>query len=391
MIADAAFAIIAGYCLARLSRSLTDGGAIAVFALATLAGMTLLVGVGTLLLMLDAYSVTVVLAGSAAIALLACVAVEACAMPAPEQPVSPTRHELSVLLLLAVVALPLASPGYQVIAMGSDAGVYLNHAMQLEHDGRRFPAAGVDIGLLPPALRDHYLADNRIAGGPPALVEGLKVRRDSTMLEYHALSGWPVLLSVAGRLLGMDNAQFVTVPMLMALGAFILLTLRAMSVSALTSLLCGMATMALPIVAYFARYPTVELVLAVIGTGIAWALVAGIRGCGVAAGLAFATYALVHLSSFIPLLISCLAAPFLVASLAPWARRQLCLFLGIAGLAQLFALAAARSLSPGYMADLLAMAFGSYQHGLWFIGGLALIAIAMAMATFPRVRWSGAN
>lgn len=391
MVTDAALAIIAGYCLTRLSRSLTKGGAVAVFALATLAGMTLLVGLGTLLLMLDTYSVTVLLAGSAAVALTASVAADGRPSRTLERPESPARPELPVLLLLAVLALPLASPAYQIIAMGSDAGVYLNHAMQLEHDGRRFPAARVDPNQLPPALRDHYLADNRTAGGnQQALVEGLKVRSDATTLEYHALSGWPVVLSVTGRLLGMDNAQFVTVPLLMALGAFVLLTLRAMTASALTALLCGVATMTLPIVAYFARYPTVELVLAVSCAGGAWALVAGIRASGIVAGAAFATYALVHLSSFIPLLIACLAAPFLVASLEPPARRQLSLFFGIAGLAQLFALVAARLLSRGYLTDLLGLAFGRYQFGLWFIGGLASIAIATAIATamLSRMRWA---
>lgn len=391
MITDAALAIIAGYCLTRLSRSLTNGGALAVFALAVLAGMALMVCGGTLLLMLDAYSVTVLLAGCAAFALLACVAADASSMPR-EPTILPPRRELSTVLLLAVIALPIASPSYQVIAMGSDAGVYLNHAMQLEHDGRRFPLVGVDADLLPPTLRNHYLADNRTPGGrQPALVEGLKVSDDGTKLEYHALSGWPVLLSVAGRLLGMDNAQFVTVPLLMALGAFVLLALRAMSASSLTALLCGIATMTLPIVAYFSRYPTVELALAVCCAGIAWTLVSGIRACGFLAGLAFAAYALVHLSSFIPLLISCAAAPFLIASLAPPARMQLCAFLGIAGLAQLFALVAARALSPGYLVDLLSLAFGSYRHGLWFIGGLALIAISIATVTQLRLRWTHAG
>lgn len=389
MIADVGLATIAGYCLTRLARSLTDGGAIAVFALTTLAGLILVVGAGTLLLMLDMYSVTVLLAGCAAAALAASVVSEALAMPAPRRSVAPTRFEVPVLLLLAVLALPVASPGYQVVAMGSDAGVYLNRAMQLEHDGRPFPTSGVDASQLPPVLLDQYLTDNRTAAGSqPAVVGGLKVRADGTTLEYHALAGWPVLLSVSGRLLGMHNAQFVTVPLLMALGAFVILALRAMSASALTSLLCGVSAITLPIVAYFSRYPTVELVLAVTSAGIAWMLLAGIRACGIVAGLAFGAYAVVHLSSFIPLLISFLAAPFLLFSVAPAGRRELCTYLGVAGLSQLFALAAARSLSPGYMADLFSLSFGSYRNGLWFIGGLAIsaIVVAIAAATFSRAR-----
>lgn len=388
MVIDVALSLAAGYWLTRWAATLAGPGPMRTFALATLLGIALLLAAGELLLALDVYSVTRLLLACAAIAALAGWAagagarVEAAAPPRD-------RHEPPQLALLGLLALVLAAPAYQVIAMGSDAGVYLNHAMQLEHDGRRFPDAGIDVARLPPALKARYLADNRSSAAvPAAVVEGLKVRPQDGRLEFHALPGWPVLLSVSGRLLGMQNAQYATVPILMALGCFVLLALRSLGARPLVATLVAASTMSLPIVVYFSRYPTVEIVLATTCLGMAWALLSGMRSAGLVAGLAFLAFALVHLSSFIPLLLACLAAPFACAALGAAGRRQASIFLAIAGAAQLLALAAAHLLSPGYASDLLSLSFGSYHRGLGAIAALAAAAIALATVLMP---WGGAR
>lgn len=387
MVIDVALALTAGYWLKRWAGTWVGSSPMRTFALATLLGIVLLLALGELLLALDAYSVTRLLLACAAIAALAGWAASAGASGEAASPRD--GHEPSQLALLGLLAVVLASPAYQVIAMGSDAGVYLNHAMQLEHDGRRFPASGVDVARLPPALKARYLADNRSSTAvPAAVVEGLKVRPQDGRLEFHALPGWPVLLSVSGRLLGIQNAQYASVPILMALGCFVLLALRALGARPLVAMLVAASTMTLPIVVYFSRYPTVEIVLATTSLGMAWALLSGMRTAGLVAGLAFAAFALVHLSSFIPLLLACLAAPFACATLGAAQRRQASIFLAIAGAAQLLALVAAHLLSPGYASDLLSLSFGSYHRGLGAIAALALAAIALATVLMP---WGGAR
>lgn len=385
IVTDILLALVFAFCLARLARALAGAGALAVSALAMLLGIALVVASGALLLVLDSYSVTLLLACGAATSLLGWVMADATA-PAAVAAGSPHRHELPILLGLAAIAIPLASPGYQIIAMGSDAGVYINHALQLERDGTRFPALGIALDQLPPALRERYLTDNFAAQGDrPVLVDGLKVRPGSTpALEFHALPAWPVLMSVPGRLLGIEHVQSVTVLVLLTLGALTFLILRALTANALVGLLSAVAMMLLPIVVYFSRYPTVELVLAMLCAGMVYAFTAGIRHAGVVAGLLFTAYAAVHLSSFILLLIACGAAPVVAAVLDPGGRRQLCAFLLTAGIGQLLAMGYARVVSPGYMSDLLSLGFGTYRIGLLVIGGLALLAIALAAACYPR-------
>lgn len=386
MITDVLFAIATAYGLARLARILAGPDPVARFATAVLTGTVLLVGGGIGLLLLDAYSVSRLLCASALLAQVAWIAAGA-AWPSDAATVAaPAPPRAPVLLLLALVALPLASPGFEIVAMGSDAGVYLNHAMQLERDGRRFPAEDVDVARLPPDLRATYLRDNRTVPDPRApLVDGLKVRGDGR-LEFHALPGWPVLLSVGGRLLGIEHAQFVSVPLLMALGAFVFLALRALSAGFALASTCAAATMALPIVVYFSRYPTVEALLAMLAAGMAWLLLSPVRARGLLAGMAFGAFATIHLSSFLLLLVACLGAPFVLATLEPPARRQAAAFLAVAGILQLVALATAHQLSPGYMSDLFTLSFGSYRTGVVGIAGLSFAAIALALATCPRAR-----
>lgn len=384
MITDILFAIATAYGLARLASLLAGTDPVARFATAVLAGTVLLVGVGIALLLRDAYSVSRLLLACALLAQIAWIAVGIAWSPPAGSPAAGAGNRVPVLLLLGLVALPLASPGYEIIAMGSDAGVYINHAMQLEHDGRRFPTEAIDVAHLPPDLRARYLEDNRAAADPRApIVEGLKVRADGR-LEFHALAGWPVLLSVGGRLLGIEHAQFVSVPILMAFGGFVFLALRALSANLLLASVCAAASMALPIVVYFSHYPTVESLLAMLAAGIAWLLLSGVRFRGLLAGLAFSAFALIHLSSFLLLLIACLGAPFVLAALEPAGRRHGAAFLVVAGLAQMGALEAAHLLSPGYMSDLFSLSFGSYRNGLYVVGLLALAAIGIAVVAYPR-------
>ena len=385
IVTDFLLALVFAVCLARLARALAGPGVLAVAALATLLGIALVAASGALLLVCDRYSVTLLLACGAATSLLCWLMVEA-AVPAAVAGRSPHRYELPILLGLAIIAIPLASPGYQVMTMGSDAGVYLNHALQLERDGTRFPSLGIAPDQLPSNLRERYLTDNFAAqGGRPVLVEGLKVRPGSTpALEFHALPAWPVLMSVSGRLLGIEHVQSVTVLVLLTLGALVFLVLRTLTANAFVALSGAVAMMLLPVVVYFSRYPTVELVLAMLCVGMVYAFTTGIRHAGIVAGMLFTAYALVHLSSFILLVIACGAAPFVAAVLDPGGRRQLCAFLLASGTGQLFAMLYARAVSPGYTSDLLSLSFGTYRNGLFVIGGLALLAIALAAACYPR-------
>lgn len=385
IVTDVLLFLVFAFCLARLARALAGPGVLAASGLATLLGTALLVASGALLLVLDSYSVTRLLACGTAAALLCWFMSDATA-PAASAGRSPHRYELPILLVLAVIAIVLASPGYQTMTMGSDAGVYMNHALQLERDGTRFPSLGIAPDELPPALRERYLTDNFAAqGARPVLVDGLKLRPGSTpTLEFHALPAWPVLLSVTGRLLGIEHAQSVTVLVLLALGVLTFLVVRALTANTVVALLSAVATMLLPIVVYFSRYPTAELVLAMLCVGMVYAFTAGIRHAGAVAGMLFTAYALVHLSSFILLVIACGAAPVMAAVLDPGGRRQLCAFLLASGVGQLLAMVYARVVSPGYMSDLLSLAFGSYRSGLLVIGGLALLAIVLAAACYPR-------
>lgn len=384
MINDILFAVAAAYGLRRLASLLAGADPVARFATAVLAGTVMVVGVGIALLLRDAYSVSRLLVACALLAQVAWIAVGFVCPPTSESPAADAGNRMPVLLFLGLVALPLASPGYEIIAMGSDAGVYINHALQLEHDGKRFPTEGIDIAHLPPDLRARYVQDNRAAPDPRApIVEGLKVRPDGR-LEFHALAAWPVLLSVGGRLLGIEHAQYVSVPILMAFGAFVFLALRALSAEILLASLCAAASMALPIVVYFSRYPTVEGLLAMLVAGIAWLLLSNVRFRGLLAGFAFGAFALIHLSSFLLLLIACLGAPFVIAALEPTARRHAAAFLAVAGLAQMVALEAAHLLSPGYMSDLFSLSLGSYRNGLYVVGLLSLAAIGLAVVAYPR-------
>jgi hypothetical protein len=143
--------------------------------------------------------------------------------------------------------------------------------------------------------------------------------------------------------------------------------------------------MALPIVVYFARYPTVECLLAMLAAGIVWLLLSTVRLRGLLAGLAFGAFALVHLSSFLLLLVVCVGAPFVLAALDPAARRQAAAFLAVAGVSQMGALEAAHLLSPDYMSDLFGLAFGSYRTALYVIGLLSLAAIGLAGVSYARI------
>lgn len=380
MMTDVGLAILAGFGLWRLGRALAGGRCLEAFALATLSAICLVVGIGVALLAFDAYSVTRLLFCTALLAVLAGSGIASRRREAPIPHPLPRRGDsLSILAIFGIVALALASPGYQIIAFGSDAGVYFNRAMQLEHDGRRFPAAGVDARTLPAGLRERFIVDNRVTPPPrEAVIEGLKVRADGLTLEYHALPAWPVLMSIPARLLGRGNAQFVTVPLMMAIGMFMFFALRRLTASTATALLGGLALMSLPITVYFARYPTVELLLATLSCGAIWIALSDLRWRGALAGMCFATYALVHLSSFIPLLLALAVAPLVLAARGPGDRAELKVFLGIAGLGQLAGMIAGRVLSSGYMHDLYGMAFGSYRSGLLFVGGIALLAIGIS-------------
>lgn len=359
--------------------------------LASLLVFGLVIVTGSLLLLLDAFSVRVVLACGALLVLawagLASRGDEGHGAPRPSGsgnvPGTGTGGGEIVLGAFLLASL-LAAPGFEITAMGSDAGVYVNRALQLATHGDLFPVIRVDVEALPPALRDTYLADNaRMAG--TVLVEGakLELRGGTRSIEFHALPAWPIVLAVAAHFGGVGSMQFASVLILAtwALSLYVIL----MHLTRRADVSVGVAILAtiLPISIYFAKYPTVELLLAMTFGGMVYLVATRPRRVGVLAGALVGVYALVHMSGFVLVLVALLALPLILPLLEAPARREVSSFLAVAGLSHLLALAWARQVSGGYVGDLLAMGFGTTDRGWLVLVSLDLAAIAAAAMSRP--------
>ena len=390
IVADVVLLLLFVFCLGKLSRSLSQSpGIIPVFTLASLLGIAQVIGFGSLLLVFDNYAIPVLLACCASASLLAWLAAKRFGEAAPALDVPPQK-DLALLLGLALVAAVIATPAYQITAMGSDAGVYVNRTIQLATDGALFPAIGVDLDKFPAPLRQRYLDDN--FASPSVLVDGAKIHAGGALaIEFHALPGWPLLLSASAHFLGIENAQAITALILLTFGALAYLVLLEVTKRSMISAVVAIALMGLPISVYFSRYPTVELLLAMLCTGVAYLLVSGIRFSGLIAGLLTGVYALVHFSGFILMLVASVFAVLLIPSLDAGKRRQLSVFLLVAGASQFAAIWYVSVVSNGYMSDLMTMAFGSKQSGLAVVCGLALLVIALSIMCYPRAKVSDAH
>lgn len=394
IVADVILFLLFVFCLGKLSRCLAQSpDIIPVFALASLLGTAQLIGFGSLLLVFDIYAVPVLIACCASASLLAWLAAKRFGEVVAAADVPPQK-DLALLLGFALIAAVIATPAYQITAMGSDAGVYVNRTIQLATDGTLFPAIGIDLEKFPAPLRQRYLDDNFAsqAAGHSVLVDGAKIHAGGPLaIEFHALPGWPLLLSASGYFLGIENAQAVTVLVLMTFGALAYLVMLELTRSSLISAAIALSLMCLPISVYFSRYPTVELLLAMICTGVAYSLLSGIRFSGLIAGLLTGVYALVHLSGFILMLVASVFAILLIPSLDAGKRRQFSVFLAAAGACQLAAIWYVSVVSNGYMSDLMTLGFGSKQSGLTVVVGLALLVIALSTICYPRAKVSDAR
>jgi len=394
IVADVVLLLLFVFCLGKLSRSISHSpGIIPVIALASLLGVAQLIGFGSLLLVIDKYSVSVVLACCASASLLAWLAANRLGEVVPAADLPPQK-DLALLLGFALIAAVIATPAYQITAMGSDAGVYVNRTIQLATDGALFPAIGIDLEKFPAPLRQRYLDDNFAsqAVGHSVLVDGAKIHAGEALaIEFHALPGWPLLLSTSAHFLGLDNAQTITALVLLTFGALAYLVMLEVTRNSLISAAVALSLMCLPITVYFSRYPTVELLLAMLCTGVVYLLLSGIRFSGLVAGLLTGVYSLVHLSGFILMLVASVFAVLLIPSLDAGKRRQFSVFLAVAGVCQLAAIWYVSVVSNGYMSDLMTIGFGSKQSGLTVVLGLALLVIALSIICYPRAKVSDAH
>lgn len=370
------------------------GGLLLVAGLACLLAMAQLIMVGTVLLLLDAYSVRTALAFCALASPLICVALEFRERAFPSAVRQSVRLEAPLAGCLLVAAIVIGAPGFQVTPMGSDAGVYVNRALQLSKDGALFPKVGIDVARLPDELRTHYLADNiRTAGfHRPVLEEGAKLRISDgeSAVEFHGLPGWPILLSVSAHLAGIENLLAVSTLILFALVALMYATLMAVGRNALVAAAMALVTLSLPLVAYFARYPTAELFLALVTVGLVSSLLYVKRAPGTFAGLLVAVYSLVHVTGFVLLIVASIYAVISAPMLSSRGRAILASFLFTAGIGHGIAFSISRHTSNGYVTDLLVAGFGSEMWGRWTMYGIDAFAVGLAVSLYVLARRSSA-
>lgn len=367
-----------------------SGGLLLVAGLACLLAMAQLIMLGTVLLLLDVYSVRTVLAASVIGSLLIFVALEYRERAFPSVVRQSGRLEAPLAGFLLVAAVVIGSPGFQVSAMGSDAGVYVNRALQLSNDGALFPKMGIDAARLPDELKTHYVADNvRTAGfHRPVLEEGAKLRTidGESAVEFHALPGWPILLSVSAHLAGIESLLTVSIFILFAFIALIYAAVMAVSGQPLVAAATAAVTLCLPFVAYFARYPTAELFLALVTVGLVSSFLYVNRVPGIVAGLLITAYSLVHVTGFVLLIMACVYAIVSAPMLSSRARSILASFLFTAGIGHTIAFNMSRHTSDGYVADLLIAGFGSEMWGRWTMFGIDALAVGLAISLYMHAR-----
>jgi hypothetical protein len=171
-------------------------------------------------------------------------------------------------LAIALAMLPVALPGLEPLRMVRDAGVYstraLHHLREGRLDGRILARDRVRGELLAVFDRDNLLETNEASAdeGTGGYLPGTYVSpTDRSRFRFQFLPGWPMALAVWGghfgreRLFGAQPFLFVLSILLFAFAAERETRGQATPLAALLLLASG------PLLLFFTRYPTAELLL----------------------------------------------------------------------------------------------------------------------------------
>jgi hypothetical protein len=285
-----------------------------------------------------------------------------------------TRREAG-LVALALVMAALNRDPIAYYTLDGDNAVYAVRALQLWKEGegttQAVAASTADTGH----PRSLWLPGTHAAPG------------DSQRYQFHALPAWPLVMALALWAGGLDHqfdAQLLLYLLVVTLGLSLLSKLAGRR----RALPLGILLATSPLVLFFSRYTTAELLALLLGLTALRCWSSGIVVFRMVAVVPLVALAFTHLSFMLLLPIAGIAAVFGLARVS--AADVYALGALQVAVAQLVALPYYPRVSPQYLADTFRNLFGSMPAGNWFLGVLAgVIAAVAAVALVEAYRRPG--
>ncbi len=277
-----------------------------------------------------------------------------------------------LLLLVLTVAAPIALPRMEQLRMENDAGVYANRAIHhLKTGGLR--------GSIPvrDRLEGDLLAtfDRDNMGAPRSYLPGTYVlASDPGRFHFQFFPGWPLVMALWAGVFGIAHTlDSLVLLYVLSVCLFGLLGERLAEGAVARALTLALFASS-PLLLFFARYSTSEILLLFLVLFVLYFLGKGSQGSTVLAGAGVLLFVVSHSSTFLyaPLLL----LPLLEAHRS--ADRRLARFSFLAFGALLAGLPLGYFFSPPYVRDIFKACFGFLPVSDPATAGLALVAVYYA-------------
>jgi hypothetical protein len=288
-------------------------------------------------------------------------------------------YQYRYIIAFTLLMLPVVVVRYDYFTMDADVGVYAIRGMQIESERNLFSKNQIR-GLLHGKIRDRYDSDNLLSfdkatKGGVYLPGTHLVPTEDSLFYFHAYPAWPVFLAIWGSIFGIANQHYVMIVLYALIVPLLYFVLQSLSSNSRLSTLLTILFGSSPLLVYFTKYGTSELLLLFLVLFTIHLLADSHYLNMLFAGLSVTLFCLIHVSSFVYTPLLFLAVYFFMNS--KQAERYY-IFLIISFLGFMLSIPYGYYVSRNYFIDIYVFTFSSLKLGVALVVFIGIIGLVMS-------------